>query len=349
MDRRNFLKAAAAAPAVAATGPIILGAEDKAGSKRVTVGTGEHTYEWHGGFGELPPGVTWQTTHNVAVDAAGLVYISQQGHGKLEDTVFVFEPSGKFVRSFGKGWHGGGHGLDVRAEGGEEFVYLSNTSAHPKVVKATLKGEIVWSKERPAAKPYENPKAAYNPTNVAFAPDGGFFVGDGYGSSYVLKFDKDGNPAGVIGTPGSGPGQLKTPHGLWVDGRVAGKPVLVVCDRGNARLSTFTLDGEFLSATKPNDPVLHPCHIDIRGDVMLVPDLHARVTLLGKDNQVLAQLGDDAAWRKKVLAGKVRTQPKEWVDGKFVQPHDACFDKDGNIYVPEWVSTGRVTFLKKVG
>jgi len=29
------------------------------------------------------------------------------------------------------------------------------------------------------------------------------------------------------------------------------------------------------------------------------------------------------------------------VAGKFVHPHDACFDKDGNIYVVEWVSTGR--------
>ena len=57
----------------------------------------------------------------------------------------------------------------------------------------------------------------------------------------------------------------------------------------------------------------------------------------------------DLAWRKKVLDGfKVRGQPKEWVAGKFVHPHDAAFDKDGNIFVVEWVSTGRVSFLKKV-
>ena len=45
----------------------------------------------------------------------------------------------------------------------------------------------------------------------------------------------------------------------------------------------------------------------------------------------------------------VRTQPKEWLPGKFVHPHDACFDKDGNIFVVEWVNTGRVTLLRKVG
>jgi hypothetical protein len=30
------------------------------------------------------------------------------------------------VRSFGKQWHGGGHGIDIRKEGGEEFIYLSH-------------------------------------------------------------------------------------------------------------------------------------------------------------------------------------------------------------------------------
>ena len=43
------------------------------------------------------------------------------------DTVLVFDPKGKFVRSFGKEWHGGGHGIEIRKEGSEEFIYLSNT------------------------------------------------------------------------------------------------------------------------------------------------------------------------------------------------------------------------------
>ena len=83
--------------------------------------------------------------------------------------------------------------------------------------------------------------------------------------------------------------------------------------------------------------------------MLLLPDLHARVSLFDRDLKPIVHLGDDEAWRKKVLDGfKVRSQPKEWLPGKFVHPHDACFDKDGNIYVVEWVATGRVTFLKKV-
>jgi len=44
----------------------------------------------------------------------------------------------------------------------------------------------------------------------------------------------------------------------------------------------------------------------------------------------------------------MRTQPKTWEDGRFIHPHDACFDRDGNLFVVEWVSVGRVSKLRKV-
>ena len=64
---------------------------------------------------------------------------------------------------------------------------------------------------------------------------------------------------------------------------------------------------------------------------------------------LVAQLGEDADWRKQALEGfKMRGQPDRWRPGKFIHPHDACFDKDGNILVAEWVKTGRISFLRKV-
>ena len=80
---------------------------------------------------------------------------------------------------------------------------------------------------------------------------------------------------------------------------------------------------------------------------MLIPELHARLTLLDESNKVIARLGDDVEGvvkQKNVNRGK----PETWVIGKFVHPHDACFDENGNIIVAEWVSTGRVSRLKKV-
>jgi hypothetical protein len=351
MKRRDFLKQTAAAGAAALTagaGPLFLRAEDKAGTKNPVIGTGEHRYECLHNWGELPPSIQWQTTHGVAIDADGLIYMTHQGYGKdVMDTVVVFDPKGKFVRSFGKQWHGGGHGIDIRKEGGEEFLYLSEITANGPVVKATLKGEVVWQKGPPPEPGVYDAKHGYRPTNVAFAPDGGFYVGDGYGSHYIHQYDKDARWVRTWGGEGTAPGKMRTPHGLWLDDRPGRTPSLVVADRANARLQYFTLDGKHLGFV--ND-LLFPAHFDIRGDVLLVPDLHARVSLFDRDNKPIVHLGDDPEWRKKVLDGfKVRGQPGEWQPGKFVHPHDACFDKDGNIFVVEWVQTGRVTLLRHVG
>ncbi|HXD85202.1 MAG TPA: twin-arginine translocation signal domain-containing protein [Urbifossiella sp.] len=350
MNRRNFLRSSAAVAAAAATGPTLLGITRRTEDLNPAVGSGDHKYECFHDWAQLPTDYSWQTTHNVAIDSQGLVYITHQGIGKQMDTVLVFDPKGKFVRSFGKQWHGGGHGIEIRKEGSDEFAYLSNTwTPKLKLVKTTLKGEKVWEKGRPECKEYEDPKKPYNPTNICFLPDGGFNVGDGYGSNHMFNYDKDGNLVKVFGGPGKGLGQLSTPHGQWVDARAKDHPVLIVCDRANARLQTFSLDGKPLAATESGKTVLFPAHAKTRGDVLLVPDLHARVSLFDKELKPIVHLGDDPVWRKKVLDGfKVRGQPKEWLAGKFVHPHDAAFDKDGNIFVVEWVSTGRVTFLKKV-
>jgi hypothetical protein len=86
--------------------------------------------------------------------------------------------------------------------------------------------------------------------------------------------------------------------------------------------------------------------------VLLVPDLSARITLLDKNDKVITHLGEDPAWREQVLKDNMKLRGsktgEEWVSGKFLHPHDACFDPAGNIYVAEWVHTGRITKLRKV-
>ncbi|MFO0878578.1 MAG: peptidase [Gemmataceae bacterium] len=347
MQRREFLSRSLATMLATGVAPLALTAREKSGTKPAVIGKGEHTYECDHHWGQLPSSIRWQTTHGTAVDAAGLVYITHQGYGKdVMDTVVVFDPKGKYVRSFGKEWHGGGHGIDIRKEGGEEFIYLSHMSGNGPVAKTTLEGKLIWKKGAPAeAKVYTNP-GSYRPTNVAFATDGGYYVADGYGANYIHQFDKDDKWVRSWGGTGDKAGQMRTPHGIWLDNRPGRTPSIVVADRANARLQYFSLEGKHLGFVKE---VLFPAHFDIRGEVLMVPDLHARVSLFDKENKALVHLGDDPEWRKKVLAGfKVRSQPADWKDGKFVHPHDACFDADGNIFVAEWVQTGRVSKLKKV-
>jgi hypothetical protein len=345
MQRRQFLQSSLATLLAAGAAPNAITARDKSGTKPPIIGTGEHRYECIHNWGELPKHLRWETTHGVCVDAEGLIYIKQQGHDGQPaiDTIVVFDPEGKFVRSFGKMYHRGGHGIDVRKEGKEEYLYLTN-SWRRTFCKTTLKGEVVWTKCFPDQPNKYQTVEAFSPTNVAFAPDGGFYVGDGYGSHLIHQYDRDAKWVRTWGGFGVEPGLMKTPHGIWLDDRAGRTPSLVVADRANARLQYFTLEGKHIGFVHD---LLFPAHFDIRGEVLLVPDLHARVSLFDKDNKPIVHLGDDPEWRKKALAG-MRMKPETCEPGKFIHPHDACFDRDGNIFVVEWVHTGRVTKLKKV-
>lgn len=346
MKRRSLLLTAA---------PAILGAAGKSGTRPPIVGSGEHTYEAIHDWGELPPGLRWGNTHGVVEDSQHHIYIAHTSHASAErhDTLVVFDSRGKYIRSWGAAFRGGAHGLHLRREGHNEFLYFVDTGKgrpgggiSPKdtwLVKMTLQGEEVlrigYPKEASGYEPDGSTK--FSPTNVAIAPNGDIYLADGYGSYYINQYDARGKFIRSFGGNGKGAGQLAAPHGLMVDTRGA-EPYLLVADRSNNRLQKFTLDGRHIGFAAG---VNLPCHIHERKGVAVIPDLAARVTLLDRDNRVIAHLGEDATGDWQELRKKPRN---EFRPGKFVSPHGACFDHAGNIFVTEWVEVGRVTKLRRV-
>jgi len=341
VSRRQFLKVAGCA-AVAAATPFAIRASDKSGSSRPSVGTGEHTYEVIHDWGELPNGLCLGNTHGVTEDAQGRIFIKHTvGKGSLcGDAVLVFDVDGRFIRSWGREFKGGAHGLHLAREDGREFLYLCDPN-RGLVVKTTTEGEEVWRRGFPEASDFYVSAREYKPTNVATAPDGTVFVADGYGQNYIHRYDEEGNYLSSFGGTGSAAGQLKCPHGLMVDTRGM-TPKLVVADRGNRRLQYFTLSGEHISFV--NDELRAPCHFHERDGVLLVPDLESRVTLFDGNNKLIAHLADGGHYNG--IRDKAREAFKA---GKFVAPHSACFDHSGNIFVVEWVEVGRITKLRRVG
>jgi hypothetical protein len=354
--RREFLVSAAAAPFVS---PILLGMENKSGTKAPVIGTGAHKYEAIHDWGTLPAQIKYGNTHGVVQDSQGHIYIHHTVFADSEsaDSMVVFDDKGRFVRSWGKQFRGVAHGLHIRKEGRDEFLYLTVNATNPRltpqpemqavVVKTTLSGEIVWKIQGPPdiaqyKTSADGPPPRYNPTNLAIAPNGDIYVGDGYGSYYINQYNRKAEYIRTFGGKGSDPGQLNEPHGIWMDTRGA-DPVLVVADRRNNRLQRFTLDGrhiDFITGFRL------PCHFDERRGLVVVPDLHGRVTLLDRGNAIVAHLGDSNApeWNNPL-----RTKPRDqFIPGQFICPHGACFDHDGNIFVVEWVEVGRVTKLRKV-
>lgn len=355
-SRRKFLSAAAAGSAVVLGAPLIVTAK-KTDSKLI-VGEGEYKYEVNHNWPQLPDKFTWQTTHNVAVDKAGNLYVIHEGRANLKEhpSIFVFDSEGKYIRSFGNQFQGGGHGIEIREENGQEFLYVCAYQHLKTFAKMDLKGETVWQQYAPmesgvyAANEDKQPTGQWGrdrfmPTNFAFLDDGGFLLVDGYGAFYVHRYDKDGKWQSCFGGAGNGEGKFNTPHGIWIDKRAGREPSIVVCDRANHTLQYFTMDGKYQETLKGYGL---PANVETWKNLLVVPELHARVTLLNEKNEVVARLGDDVARVTGKDGGQIRGDASKWQDGKFVHPHDACFGHDGSIFVAEWVGTGRVSKLRRV-
>jgi hypothetical protein len=340
LSRRSFLQQSALAATTFAVAPYVM-ASDKAGTKLPVIGEGEHQYEVIHDWGELPTGHVYGNTHGVAVDAQGHIHIKHTvGKGAtIEDAVVVFDADGKFIRSWGKPYKGGAHGLHLSREGQEEFFYLCDPKRH-LFAKTTLDGKELWRKWAPEQCNGYTMPGEFNPTNIAIAPNGDFYVADGYGKSFIHQYDRDAKYIRSFGGKGKEAGQTDCPHGLMVDTRGA-QPVLVVADRGNHRLQNFTLNGQHINFV--TDELRAPCHFHTHGELMVIPDLDSRVTLFDQNNKMVAQLGDGGGY-----AG-IRDQTRDhFTPGKFVAPHSAYFDHAGNIFIVEWVEVGRVTKLRKI-
>lgn len=346
VTRRDFLLTAGAAAAA----PAILAATDKAGTKAPIIGAGEHQYEALHDWGELPQSIKYGNTHGVCEDSQGHIYVHHTVNAASEslDTMVVFDEHGKFVRSWGRQFKGGAHGLSIRREGSEEFLYLCDYQ-HGIVTKRTLKGEEVFTLGYPAESAAYKPRTdgsilAYRPTNVAIAPNGDIYVGDGYGSSFINQYNQKAEFIRTFGGLGKGDDQIDCPHGLWIDTR-SDTPLLVVTDRGNSRLQRFTLDGKHIDAISGTSKM--PCFLHERNGEVVIADLLSKVTILDRQNRVVASLGE-GEYSKQDWA-RIRTlAPGTFPPGRFVCPHGACFDHLGNIFVVEWVEAGRVTKLRKL-
>jgi len=57
-----------------------------------------------------------------------------------------------------------------------------------------LDGSLVWTKDRAAVAEESgvyDEDTRFNPTNASFRPDGGYYLGDGYGSHYLFEYDRE--------------------------------------------------------------------------------------------------------------------------------------------------------------
>ena len=304
------------------------------------LGSGRHTYEVVPGWPKVPDDVKLGFTHGVAVDSQNRVYVFNQG----EHAMCVFDEDGKFIKSWNNGYEKGAHGLTLVREHGQEFLWLCDYSTQ-RVVKTTLDGQEFLKLPFPPRREIYPEDKNYIPTNVAAVPDGDVYVADGYGRSWIHQYSNRGQYIRSFGGKGTEPGKFQCPHGIIVNTRRV-TPTLLIADRANVRLQAVDFSGNPI-ACFGSEHLRHPCHFDIapNGD-LLVPDLHGRVTIFDRDNQLVTHLGDNPGIEKDP---EYPNLPKErWQADKFISPHSACWDRRGDLYVVEWIRIGRITKLKRV-
>src|SRR5438093_852873 len=309
VSRRRFLAglgAGAAGLGLASSTAFLTGSEDK----RILLGTGSQTYEWVKGWGQLPEGMEYGNTHGCIVsDSQGRIFVNTD----TEHAVILFDRNGRFLKSWGRDFKGGAHGMAVVKEAGKEYLYLAHHGRH-ELVKATLDGEVLMTLGYPEKAGIYKQADEYKPTSVALGPNGDIYVADGYGLSWIHQYDSKGEYIRSWGGKGTEPGQMRTPHGIWLDTR-GKEPLLAVADRENNRLQFFSLDGKFVSMV--TEELRRPCHMDQRGTDLAIADLAGRVTIFDKNNRLITHLGANPDPKKRANNGVPRDQ---WVDGDFIAP-----------------------------
>lgn len=305
-------------------------------AERLRIGNATHAYEVEQGWGKLPTGMEYGYTHGICVDAEDRVYIHHTG----KKSVIMFDRDGHYLTSWGDEFEGGAHGFYLHRDlNGKEHLYFADTK-RALVVKTTLDGEVLLRIEPPHRPDLYDAERRYIPTDVCVGPNGDIYVSDGYGQYYIHQYDAQGAYIRSWGGRGSEPGKLIEPHGISVNLRGA-EPELYVADRRNHRIQVFTLDGRHKRFVEHHLDL--PCSFYFWGDEVYLPDLNSRVTVLDRQDRLITHLGEDQQAYKQ--QGWPNLPKSYFRPDKFSSPHGVCVDSQGNVYVAEWISDGRITKL----
>jgi peptidylamidoglycolate lyase len=130
----------------------------------------------------------------------------------------------------------------------EKHVWLIDDGAH-SIYKFTNDGKKLVMTLGEFKVPGNDDKHFGRPTEVAWLPDGTFFVSDGYVNTRVVKFDKNGKFLMTWGQKGNEPNETRPGYMNTVHAIQVGKDRRVyVSDRANSRIQVFDENGKFLDA-----------------------------------------------------------------------------------------------------
>jgi peptidylamidoglycolate lyase len=184
--------------------------------------------------------------------------------------------------------------------------------------------------------PGEDSTHFYRPTFMAWAPNGDFYVADGYQNTRVVKFDKTGKYLMTWGQRGEAGketrgGYFNNVHGVAVDPQSGN---VFVNDRGNRRIQKFDANGKYIDSWSVGKPPA---------------DIH----LIYMDGSRMLWAFDRASSKmiKYDLNGNLQYTFGMWgpIPGGFWGVHGMHVDSEGNLYVAEVDNGGAQKFAPRAG
>ena len=222
-------------------------------------------------FFKLPPDLYFGEVAGVAVNSRGHVFVFSRGsttgpaYGAAAAQLLEFDGDGKYVREIGHRLYAWSYAHAVKVDR-DDNIWVADKGSD-MVIKFDPEGRVamVFGRKQEASDegtgPLKHPRPPLAPidgefrqvTDMAWDAAGNTFISDGYINSRIAKIDKSGNWIKSFGEPGTGPGQLNTPHSIATDD--AGN--VYVADRGNGRIQVFDGDGKYLREIHINVPYDH--------------------------------------------------------------------------------------------
>lgn len=300
---------------------------------RNIVGHGDFRYEVDPTWGNQDPlKYPVKDCHEMVMDRKGrLILLTNH----VNNNVMIYDRSGKVLETWTLNLPGA-HGLTLWDEGGEEFLFITDTDLH-KVFKTTLKGKVLLELDYPKASGYESAEA-YKPTETAISPSGDIYIADGYGNNYITQYSPKGEFIRQFGGTGQDDTQFDCCHGITIDNR-GEAPELLITNRTTQQFKRFTLEGKHIKTI--DLPGCWVCRPVLHGDYLFTAVIVTQswgsydgmLAVLDKNDRVVSFPGGAAP----EYDGSALKQGASDLS-TFSNPHDVCVDSDDNLYVPQWNS-----------
>ena len=335
--RRIFIKKSIIASAVGIVIPnYTFGIINKRSGSNEIVGHGDFQFTVDKEWGVQDPlKIPVNDCHEMVLDGQGRILMTTTGTDN--NNILVYDKSGKVLESWGTEFPGA-HGLSIMGEGSDQFLFITDPDSH-KVCKTTLDGKILMTLERPKEVSGYTSNEQFKPTETAIMPNGDFYIADGYGENFIIRYNAKGEYLSHFGGKGEGDDKFNCCHGITLDTRDKLNPSLLITSRASQEFKRFSLDGQHLETIPLPGcsicrPVIHGENIYFAVIVTKTWDTwDGMLAILDKNNKVVSFPGGSSpTYSKGVLNEPV------FDGGTFKNPHDVLVDGDGNLYIPQWAS-----------